>query len=788
MVDWVNKYAVVGEANDSLAQMYGFEPKDMVGRPAVDFAPNYGERAMLVLEGEGYQVENEQTEDIDKDGKPLYLLENYHGIVEDGHLISIWGAQNDITERVQAEEALRTEKEFTDTALDAQLDTFFLFDPATNKALRWNRAFREVSGYTDEEIAEMPAPASYYNPEDLEQAGIFIQKVLKEGSGTIELELICKDGRKVSTEYRVSVINDDQGEPKYMISIGRDITERVRAEQAARQQAADTSVLFSVSQLLAQAPPDSNEVALIMARQFVDVLGLPEASLALYDPQNDTLRYLADYYDPKDVDPNDENWTGKVISMSDYPATVRVMETLESYIVQTGDPNIDPTTLAYLKEAGVKTMATFPMVVEDRFVGIIGLETWFEEYHYTQREIDLAMAMANQAAVALERAQLFETAQREISERMQAEEALRESEAKFRNVVDSSPMGVHMYRLESDDRLVFEGANHTADEILGVDNSQFIGKTIEEAFPPLAETEVPERYRRAATQGEPWFTEQITYEDEKITGAFEVHAFQTEPGKMVAMFLEITDRKQAEAEREKLISELESQNAELERFTYTVSHDLKSPLITITGFVGYLEEDATSGNMERLRGDIQRIQGAVEKMQRLLDELLELSRIGRLMNPPEEVPFEEIVNNALDNVHGQLEERGVAVTLGPNLPSVHGDRQRLVEVLQNLVDNAAKCMGEQSDPHIEIGQQCEEDGKPVFYVKDNGIGIAPEYHEKIFGLFEKLDAKTEGTGIGLALVKRIVEFHGGRIWVESAAGKGATFYFTLATQGSGETL
>ncbi len=136
--------------------------------------------------------------------------------------------------------------------------------------------------------------------------------------------------------------------------------------------------------------------------------------------------------------------------------------------------------------------------------------------------------------------------ERDITERRQAEEALRESETKFQNVVDASPMGVHMYRVESDDRLVFEGANRTADSILGVDNSQFIEKTIEEAFPPLIKTEVPDRYRRAAAQGVSWFTEQITYDDEKITGAFEVHAFQTEPDKMVAMFLDITDRKRAE--------------------------------------------------------------------------------------------------------------------------------------------------------------------------------------------------------------------------------------------------
>jgi len=135
---------------------------------------------------------------------------------------------------------------------------------------------------------------------------------------------------------------------------------------------------------------------------------------------------------------------------------------------------------------------------------------------------------------------------RDITERRQSEEALRESEERFRSIVQSSPMGMHMYQLEPDGQLVFTGANPAADEILGVKNTQFIGKTIEEAFPPLAETEVPERYRMAASEGEGWSTEQIDYEDKRIKGAFEVRAFQTAPDKMVAMFLDVTERKQAE--------------------------------------------------------------------------------------------------------------------------------------------------------------------------------------------------------------------------------------------------
>jgi PAS domain S-box-containing protein len=242
---------------------------------------------------------------------------------------------------------------------------------------------------------------------------------------------------------------------------------------------------------------------------------------------------------------------------------------------------------------------------------------------------------------------------------------------------------------------------------------------------------------------------------------------------------------QQELEKRKaLIRELESKNQELERFTYTVSHDLKSPLFTIRGFLGYLEQDALSGNQERLTADVQRISEATEKMQRLLNDLLELSRIGRMKNESTLIPFEEVAKDAAGLVEGRLSENKVTLQIEENLPSIYGDRPRLVEVLQNLLDNAAKFMGDQPEPHIDVGwvNDVTHSDRVTLFVHDNGIGVAPEHFERVFGLFNKLDPHSEGTGIGLALVKRIIEVHGGRIWIESELGKGTTFFFTLPTR------
>lgn len=247
----------------------------------------------------------------------------------------------------------------------------------------------------------------------------------------------------------------------------------------------------------------------------------------------------------------------------------------------------------------------------------------------------------------------------------------------------------------------------------------------------------------------------------------------------IGLIRDVEERIRVRTERENLIHQLETQNAELERFAYTISHDLKSPLITIQGFLGLLKQDLLNGDQCIVDKDFERITNAVYQMELLLKDLLELSRIGHVLQPFSHHNFRELVDRALEMVATQLKEKKVKVVVNPNLPNVFCDDVRMVEVLVNLLDNSVKFMGDQTRPKVEIGHKKIKD-QFQFFVKDNGIGIEKRYQEKVFELFDQLNPQMSGSGTGLTIVKRIIENHHGKIWVESEGDRtGTIFYFTL---------
>lgn len=255
---------------------------------------------------------------------------------------------------------------------------------------------------------------------------------------------------------------------------------------------------------------------------------------------------------------------------------------------------------------------------------------------------------------------------------------------------------------------------------------------------------------------------------------------EDEIGKLADTFNQMADRLEGDAlEKQELIDQLEQKNTELERFTYTVSHELKSPLVTVNGFLGLLEKDLAANHAERVRDDMNKISLAVDVMSEQLDDLLELSRMGQTVTQASAFSLSGLCRDVVEIMQGLIIDRKVVVEIDEEMPLVVADQARIRLVLKNLVENAIKFVAENKQPRITISAERHQ-GRVLCRVTDNGPGIEPRYRERVFGLFERLDSEISGTGVGLALVKRIIEIHNGKVWIESQGdGQGCCFCFTL---------
>ena len=568
-------------------------------------------------------------------------------------------------------------------------------------------------------------------------------------------------------------------------ALKRELTERKLAEMAIQRQATRAEVLASLSQLLTRVSQDPHQVFDSVVRQCAELIG-DGASIFLYSPENEFLE-LESVYNPdlNAVEVFRDEIRKRPIRWNEGAYARAIGENrpilISSVPVDELIKRAPPERRDYYEKLPVHSMMLAPLHIQGKVMGVIGMARHSSGRDYTPEDLTFLQDIADRAALAMLNAQYYRELEQELMVRKRAEQ-------KYRDIFNNSIDGI----FQSTDDGRFLSVNPAMARIYGYESPEDMLVGVENIVTQIyVNPEQRSEVRRRLASGERLIGyETLDYRKDGSVfwSSMSAQSIFDENGRILyyeGTVEDVTPRKKAEAEREALIQELAKKNAELEQFTYTVSHDLKSPLVTINGFLGYLEQDALSGNVVRLKKDMQRIQEAVHKMQRLLNELLELSRIGRMMNAPDMIPFNELVNEAVDIVHGTLKERGVTVQIHPKLSAVYGDRPRLVEVLQNLIDNSAKYMGDQNAPLIEIGQRSEdaEHGMPIFFVRDNGMGIAPEHHERVFGLFNKLDSRSEGTGVGLALVKRIIEVHGGRIWVESKAGMGSTFLFTLPASG-----
>jgi PAS domain S-box-containing protein len=368
----------------------------------------------------------------------------------------------------------------------------------------------------------------------------------------------------------------------------------------------------------------------------------------------------------------------------------------------------------------------------------------------------------------------------DVTAQRDAEARLKESEARFRQTFELAASGIcHVI----DGRFV--RVNKSLCEILGYPEKELLGKHVKEVSHP-DDRDVTDAERARIRKGE---IESARFEKRYIRGdngavvwariaiALVRDVFGV-PQYEVAIFDDITDRKRAEAALREAHEDLTRSNAELEQFAYVASHDLQEPLRMVASYTQLLWRRYDSKFDKDAREFMAFIVDGATRMKQLIEDLLAYSRVGTKGADFKAVSAEAALRRALYNLRAAIDEAGAVVTNDP-MPMLPADEVQLGQLLQNLIGNALKFRSA-SVPRIHIGVQ-EKRGEWQFEVRDNGIGIEPQYYERIFMVFQRLHNKGEypGTGIGLAICKKVVERHGGRIWVESRPGEGSSFYFTL---------
>lgn len=371
----------------------------------------------------------------------------------------------------------------------------------------------------------------------------------------------------------------------------------------------------------------------------------------------------------------------------------------------------------------------------------------------------------------------------DITRRKTSELELRASEERLQRIIDHAQALICICTLEG--RITLANNRFV---VFGTPATTVIGRPIYELLPRSGALEQWIDDMVALQAGEHVeFEEVLRHSDGTVhtylTSKFLLGSPGEQPNAICCIAADISDLRHALTSLQQLTTELTAKNDELERFGYSVAHDLKAPLVTIGSYTALLREDVAEGCMDRVTEDLGHIHDAVGRMHQLIDDLLELSRSGRTVGESSAVDLNKVVADTLILLDGDIRQTGAEIVTSGDLPVINGDAARLRQVLQNLLQNAIKYREPGHPPRIEISWVMQTDGVVQVAIRDNGRGIAPVDQTRIFDLFERAGSDVEGVGAGLTLARRIMNKHGGDILIESAGpGNGSTFALQFPPQ------
>jgi PAS domain S-box-containing protein len=765
--------------NRACAAANGLTPEQMAGRCDLDFVPNRAEAEAFM---------RDDLEVIDR-GQPKFIAEEHltdaagrKRILQttkipfkmpDGESALV-GVAVDITDLIRAEEALRISEERLRLAAEAaQMGTWDRDIPSNR--LHWSTEQERLMGYapgtfpgTNEAFLELLHP-------DSRAAHHQAQARAREQSGILraELHFICRDGRERWGLVRGRTFFGPDGRPERIIGIDVDITDRKRAESRTAALAA-LGLGLSTVQERAQAArviADATNVLFSCDAFFLD----------LYDRQTDTLIQLL----------NLDTINGQQIPVEralednrPTPLLRRIMRQGGELVEREATTAAAPGTFGDLGRPSLSMMFV-PVRHQGASIGVLSVQS-YRRHAYTALDLEVLQGVADHGAGALVR--------------VQAEIALRQSEERLRLAQDAAMAGSWEWNLRTNE-------NVWSDELWKLyglaPNSQPASYDCwRECIHPQDRDQVERSVQEAARTGgdiniEWRVPDPVAGERWLLSRGQPFRNAQGTVERYVGIVLDITARKRDEEELRRLhaelqrhaanldrrvrerTAELEAANGELESFSYSVSHDLRAPLRAIDGFASILAREHQQQLDEDGRRALRIISSEAQRMGQLIDDLLVFSRMNRQPVRQTEIDLTELVRAAFAQCAAREPDRQIELDLSP-LPPVWGDPVLLRQALENLISNAVKYTRTRPQARIQV-QGERNDAECLFTIQDNGVGFDMRYVGKLFGVFQRLHTEDEfeGTGVGLAIVQRVIHRHGGRIWAEGRPDEGATFYFTL---------
>lgn len=831
------------------------------------------------------------------DGSRATILTNISPIYDDdGNFVGAANCFKDISARKRVEERMGDEIRFRES-IELCTPAGLTAMDRDGRIVYANRAFCELVGWAANELVGISPPFPFWSPDDLLQIESAMHDTMAGHADAqgYNVTFRKRTGEPIEVLLRTAPLVAHDGSVQGWLASISDITDLRHAERTAR-------FLMSASVEIADSL-DYETILDKVANLIVPAFG-DWCIIDVLEPNGELQHVATVHTDPQLVELahrvqrnypvfKQEGGTAEVIRTG---KGVLITDFTEEMLIAAAK---DQHHLDLLREFHIRSMMILPVSARGRIHGAITILSSNSGRRFVERDYEIAEQIARHCAIAIDKARLFQEAERELQERTRAEQALRISEERLRFTLDAAAVGtwdwnmttgrvqwsenlcrihgvdpdslsgtfddflrdVHPsdrakvrtaiqqaiegngtyhveYRLDrqtsqwieakgrvlyNHDRpvamagicmditerrlleerfrvaveaspsalIMVDGAgtiamvNSLTERLFGYSRKELLGQPVDML--------VPERFRRnepslrseflAPLHARPMGAGRDLYCVRKDGTEFPVEIglspVQMPEGTFVlSAIVDITERKRAESEIRTINEDLRVKNREMEQFVYTVSHDLKSPIVTIMGFLGMLREDLEEGTREDVLDSVQRIERATQRMSELIDDLLELSRIGRVFAEPEPVPVADLVQSVLDDLEERIKDAGASVVVHAGMPVIRVDRKRFVDVFENLLTNALKYGCGADEPKFEVGWARTDDDIRLF-VRDNGAGIDAEYHTRIFGLFQRLDTSQEGTGVGLAIVARVVEVHGGKTWVESTPGTGATFWIAL---------